>query len=139
MSRTYNQNLMSKALREVLLGDRTVWALFDSGAGRSYIARSVLPREAVEGRDPVSRAVGLGGREHSIQEWRTIIVEADGCPFSLKAYVLDEIGIEEGRPIELIIGAPVLEEWEIGLRPDIRLAPVDLSRLREGHYVDFAS
>ena len=66
-----------------------------------------------------------------------MVVDADGCDFSFKAYVLEEIGSEEGRPIELIIGAPVLEEWEIGIRPEGRRLVPDLSRLREGHFVDF--
>ena len=101
--------------------------------------RGAVPAGAVEGKDATSRAIGLGGREHRIQEWRTVIVEADGCDFSLKAYVLDEIGIEEGRPIELIIGATVLEEWEIGLRPEGRRLVPDLSRLRDGHYTVFSS
>ena len=65
-------------------------------------------------------------------------MEADGCDFSFKAYVLDEIGIEEGRPIELIIGAPALEEWEIGIRPEGRRLVPDLSRLRGGSFVDFS-
>lgn len=83
------------------------------------------------------RTVGLGGREHTIREWRTLIVEADLCSFSFKAYVLDENGIEEGRPIDLIVGAPVMEEWEIGLRPEGRRLVPDLSRVREGTFVDF--
>ncbi len=116
-----------------------MWALFDSGAGRSYVVRGAVPQDAAEGRDPTPRAIGLGGREHEIQEWRTIVVDADGCDFSFKAYVLDEIGVEEGRPIELIVGAPALEEWEIGLRPEGRRIVPDLTRVREGHYVDFVS
>jgi len=119
------------------LGERNVWTLFDSGAGRSYIVRGAIPAGAVEGRDPSSRAVGLGGREHRIQEWRTVVVEADGCDFSFKAYVLDAIGVEEGRPIELIVGAPVLEEWEIGIRPEGGRFVPDLRRLRGGSFVDF--
>lgn len=81
---------MSKALREVLLGERVAWALFDSGAGRSYIVRNAIPSRAAAGRDSTPGLVGLGGREHRIQEWRTVIVEADGCDFSFKAYVLEE-------------------------------------------------
>jgi len=137
MAYVANEGAMSKALREVGLGDRMVWALFDSGAGRSYIVRGAIPLGAVEGRDQTAREVGLGGRGHRIQEWRTLVVEADGCDFSFKAYVLDEIGVEEGRPIELIIGAPALEEWQIGIRPEGRRLVPDLSRLRGGSFVDF--
>lgn len=130
---------MSKALQEVRVGKRTVWALFDSGAGRSYVLRSSVPRRTPRGRDPTPRLVGLGGREHRIRDWRGLVVEADDCSFSFKAYVLDAIGTEEGRPIELIIGAPVMEEWEIGIRPKGRRLVPDLDRLREGTFVDFCT
>ena len=131
--------MMSQALREVRLGGKTVWALFDSGASRSYVVRRAIPRGTPRGRDPLARTVGLGGRERRIREWRALIAEADECSFSFKAYVLDSIRPGEGRPIELIIGAPVMEEFEISLRPKRgRLVP-DLRRLRRGAFVDFAS
>ncbi|HYS71633.1 MAG TPA: hypothetical protein VEM95_04345 [Thermoplasmata archaeon] len=130
---------MSQALREVRLGSKTVWALFDSGASRSYVVRRVIPRGTPKGRDPTARRVRLGGRERRIQDWRALIAEADECSFSFKAYALDAIGPGEGRPIELIVGAPVMEEFEIALRPSRgRLVP-DLSGLRRGTCVDFAS
>ena len=114
-----------------------MWALFDSGSGRSYIVRRAVPRGAPRGQDPRPFSVGLGGRERRVQEWCALVAAVDGCPFSFKAYVLDSIGEEEGRPVELLVGAPVLEEWEIGLRPLGRRLVLDLSRLRKGEFVDF--
>lgn len=130
---------MSKALQDVRIGRRTVWAHFDSGAGRSYIVRRAVPRSAPRGRDPRAFPVGLGGKERRLRDWCTLVAHVDGVSFSFKAYVLDEIGREGGREIELIVGAPVLEEWEIGLRPAGRRLVLDLSRLRQGEFVDYWS
>ena len=55
---------------------------------------------------------------------------------SFKAYVIDEIGVEEGRPLDLLVGATVMEEWEIGLRPQGRRLVLDLRQLRKREFVD---
>lgn len=129
---------MSEALREVRVGNRNLWTLFNSGAGRSYVLGGAVPPSAPKGKDLRPTMVGLGGRDRKIREWRHVDAVVDGCSFSFKAYVLDEIGTEEGRSVELIVGAPVMEEWEIGLQPAGRRRLVlDLTRLRERSFVDF--
>lgn len=128
---------MSKALQEVRVGRKTLWALFDSGAARSYVASTALPRGVPRGRDPRPASVGLGGRERRLQDWCGLVASIDGCSFSFKAYVISDIGVEEGRRVDLLVGATVMEEWEIGLKPKGRRLVLDLRQLRKREFVDF--
>jgi len=106
---------MGRVRTNVIVAGKRYWALFDTGARNTYVAQNVaenLPTFGLKNPEPVS----LGGMEHHVTKncWLECIIE--GLPVRGHARVLDRIGIdEEGRNIEILIGALTMQEW--GIRP----------------------
>ena len=126
---------MGRIVKEVVIGGVARNALFDTGANRSYIVRRAVPKRTE--RHPVKPAirVGMGGQHHRLS--RVCLVEGtiEGLPVSLKAYPVTEIGHADGKELDLLIGAPVMEEYEIRLDP--AKSTLDLTALRRREFVDF--
>ncbi|MDI6810131.1 MAG: hypothetical protein QMD80_00365 [archaeon] len=118
---------MARVRANVTVGGRNCWALFDGGARNTYVVHDLasrLPTFELEKPEPVS----LGGKVHGVEKicWLTCLVE--GLPVRTHARVLEEIGTdEEGKRIEILIGALTMQEW--GIRP----VP-DEERLDMTHY-----
>ncbi|MBA7662057.1 hypothetical protein ES703_70080 [subsurface metagenome] len=94
---------------------RSCWALFDTGARNTYVVQDVaenLPTSQL--KDPES--VSLGGKEHRVAKncWFECMIGE--LPIRGHARVLDKIGIDEdGKRIDVLIGALTMQEW--GIRP----------------------
>jgi len=118
---------MGRVRTYVIVAGRRCWTLFDGGARNTYVVQdvaSLLPTFDLEEPEPVL----LGGKVHKVQKicWLTCLVE--GLPVRTHARVLEEIGTdEEGKRVEILLGALAMQEW--GIRP----IP-DEERLDMSHY-----
>jgi len=106
---------MGRVRAEVVVNGRDCWTLFDTGARNTYVVQDltpVLPTFELERVEPVS----LGGKLHKVTRECRLICLIEGLPVRTLARVLEEIGEdEEGRRIEILLGALTMQEW--GIRP----------------------
>ncbi|MFQ5859314.1 MAG: hypothetical protein ACE5LU_27250 [Anaerolineae bacterium] len=106
---------MGRVRAEVVVNGRNCWTLFDTGARNTYVVQdltSVLPTFELERVEPVA----LGGEAHKVTKECRLTCLVEGLPVRTLARVLEEIGEdEEGRRIEILLGALAMQEW--GIRP----------------------
>jgi hypothetical protein len=106
---------MGRVRAEVAVNGRNCWTLFDTGTRNTYVVQDltpVLPTFELERVEPVS----LGGKIHKVTQKCRLICLVEGLPVRTLARVLEEIGEdEEGRRIEILLGALAMQEW--GIRP----------------------
>lgn len=118
---------MGRVRANVIVAGRNFWTLFDGGARNTYIVpdlASLLPTFELEKPEPVS----LGGRVHKVTRECRLTCLVEGLSVRTNARVLEQIGTdEEGKTIEILIGALTMQEW--GIRP----IP-DEERLDMSHY-----
>ena len=77
---------------------------------------SLLPSFKLE----ESERVSLGGKIHDVVLDCRLVCLVEGLPIRTNARVLEEIGSdEEGKRIEILIGALAMQEWGIRLIPDL--------------------
>jgi len=118
---------MGRVRANIVVGERRVWTLFDGGARNSYVTEeiaSLLPVFELEKPE----SVALGGEVHEVKKECLLRCLVEGLPIRTRARVLKKIGIdEEGKRIEVLIGALAMQEW--GIRP----LP-DEERLDMSHY-----
>jgi hypothetical protein len=110
------------------------WALFDTGARNTYVVPAVAEALSTSrAARPIRTALGGEVKETSL----TAVLEAhvEGRPISTHALVVDRIGQdEEGRPIEVLIGALTMQQW--GIRPVPDEERLDLTHYPE-EFVEF--
>lgn len=106
---------MGRVRAEVVVNGRNCWTLFDTGARNTYVVQDltpVLPTFELERVEPVS----LGGKVYKVTKECRLTCLVEGLPVRTLARVLEEIGEdEEGRRIEILLGALTMQEW--GIRP----------------------
>jgi hypothetical protein len=96
------------------LNGKKLWTLFDSGSRNTYIAKAAakgLRRERLS----VARKAMLGGESHPIKEVCHLDIEIEGHSVDTLARVIDDIGQEDGKPIDILFGALSMQEWGIHL------------------------
>ena len=125
---------MSRIVRQIQVEGRSLNALFDTGPVRPYITAGSQP--AVTRRStPIS--VAFGGRARRLDDRCDFPAVIDGLEFDITAYVIDELGETEFGRLDVIIGAPTMEEWWIKLDPHNN--ELDLSSLRRREFTEFAT
>jgi len=106
---------MGRIRANVAVDGRNYWTLFDTGARNTYVVQALasqLPTFELEKPEPVS----LGGKAHKVMKECRLVCLVEGLPVRTHARVLEEIGRdEEGKRIEILIGALAMQEW--GIRP----------------------
>lgn len=123
---------MARIVREIEVNGQKLKALFDSGSLRSYIREVFSP--GITHRVLPLR-VGLGGRERILEERCDVIAKLERLEFAFNAYVVDDVGETEHRPVDVLIGALCMEEWYMKLDP--RTGELDLSGLRRREFTEF--
>jgi hypothetical protein len=95
---------MGRVRREILIGERPCWCLFDTGARNSYVIKEIAV--ALPSIDLVApQAVALGGRVYDVRQECLFTCLIEGLPVTIHARVLEEIGTdEEGKRIEVLLG-----------------------------------
>lgn len=109
---------MGRIRREIRVDGSTFWALFDSGSRNTYVLPSVAALLATRPL-PQPRDVALGGRKHVLDRASLLVATVEGRSIDTDAYVIDTLGPDEdGRPIEILLGALAMQKWGIRLAPD---------------------
>jgi len=125
---------MSRILKEIEIEGRPAIALFDTGAFHSYIRRDLIaevPKRVL----PMPYRVGLGGELIEIREVCVAIGAIEGMSLDIEAVAVDDLGRADGQRLDAIIGALVMEKWEIKLDP--RSGTLDLEGLRRREFTEF--
>jgi len=125
---------MSRIMRQIEIQGKPALALFDTGAYNSYARRELLagvPTLTV--RRPFR--VGLGGRDVRVTETCLANASIEGLDFSGEFVPVDDLGRADGHDLDVIIGALVMEKWEIKLDP--RSGTLDLEGLRRREFTEF--
>ena len=113
---------MGRVRSNVVIDDKSFWALFDTGARSTYVIEEVAAQLPTF---PLRRAEGvaLGGRTHRVDRVCLLSCLVEGLQIETLARVLSEIGTDEdGKRIEVLVGALTMQEWGIvPVPPDERL------------------
>jgi hypothetical protein len=110
-------SIMGRIRCEIDVEGRSLWTLFDSGARNSYITRAAAAGLDVKSLRQPRRAL-LGGGAHDVNAACLVQAEIEGHPLEFQASVIDEIGTdEEGRTIDVLLGALAMQLWGIRLDP----------------------
>ncbi len=106
---------MGRIRTDIIINGQKFWTLFDTGARNTYVNEKVaklLPTFELEKPEPVA----LGGEIHNVKKMVYFESLIQGLPVRAHARVLKDIGKdEEGKEIEVLIGALTMQEW--GIRP----------------------
>lgn len=100
---------MGRIRQEVQVDGRGFWALFDTGAIHTYVVdevASLLPTFTLD-------------RPRQVEKECRLACLIEGRPISTLAQVLPEIGTdEEGKRIEVLVGALTMQQWRIRPVPE---------------------
>jgi hypothetical protein len=108
---------MGRVRSNVIVAGQSFWALFDSGARNTYVVEEVASLLLTF---PMARPepVALAGRVHTVERGCNLTCLIDGFTVEVRARVLPEIGVDEqGKRIEILLGALAMQEWGIALIP----------------------
>ena len=113
-------------IREYIEVDgRKCWTLFDTGARNTYVVQDVASLLAPVDLKRTFRSA-LGGTVKETRQAAILEALVEGHPIATQAMVVDEIGDdEEGKPIEVLIGALAMQQW--GIRPIPDSETLDMS------------
>lgn len=131
--------IMSRPLVEVEIADKKLNAVLDTGSRRSYI-RS----EFVKGFPTVSVhpfEVKLGGQTLSLKEGVVvsgIVKDSMGRAyhFGEVLFPVGNLGEENGKRIDIVWGAVILEDWGAVIDESMSPPQVDYCILRKGELIE---
>jgi hypothetical protein len=125
---------VARIIKNIEIEGQPAVALFDTGAVYTYV-RSSLVRDVP--RRIVTRPahVALGGKDIEIRELCLIEGKIEGLDFFGNAVPVDDIGHADGQELDVLIGALVMEQWEIRLDP--KNGTLDLEGLRRREFTEF--
>jgi hypothetical protein len=99
-----------------------------------YVIPSIAAR-LVRSKLPKTFRSALGGSIKQAHEAAVLNAEIQGCKISTLAMVIDQIGADEdGKPIEILLGALAMQNW--GIRPVPDEEKLDLSHYPK-EFVEF--
>ncbi|MBM4039908.1 MAG: hypothetical protein FJ290_15495 [Planctomycetes bacterium] len=125
---------MSRIIKQIEIQGKPAMAMFDTGATLSYVRRDLIqdaPRLPL--RRPYS--VGLGGGTIEVREVCLALGEIEGLDLDIEAVPVDDLGRADGHDLDAVIGALVMEKWEIRLDP--KTGTLDLEGLRRREFTEF--
>jgi len=130
---------MSRPLVEVEIEDKRLNAILDTGSRRSYIRRELAEGLFVAPIQPF--IVRLGGETLKIQEGRLVsglVKDSSGRSyrFSSVLFPVRDLGEEDGKRIDILFGAVVLEDWGTVIDESTTLPQVDYRILRKGELIE---
>jgi hypothetical protein len=130
---------MSRPLVEVEMGGSKLNAILDTGAWRSYIRSELAEALPVVPVEPFE--VKLGGQTFGVREGRLvsgIVKDTKGRAyrFGHVLYPIGDLGQEDGKKIDLLFGAVILEDWGTIINEATLPPQVDYSRLRKGELTE---
>ena len=125
---------MARIIKTIEIEGQPAVALFDTGAVFTYVREHLL---STAPRKPVTEPfrVALGGKTMEIRELCLIGGRIEGLGFDTDALPVNELGHADGHELDIIIGAPTMERWEIRLDP--KGGTLDLSGLKRREFTEF--
>jgi len=125
-----------RIIKEVEIEEKEAQALFDTGSFHTYVTNRFLEGAArIRLRRPYR--VALGGKEIEVEERCLFNGKIEGLDFSTYGIPIDELGMVDGKTIDVLIGASTMEEWEI--IPNPKDGTLDLSGLRRREFTEYVS
>lgn len=110
--------MMGRIKQYIEIGNKKYWALFDSGARNTYVTQEVAENLPVF-KLPQTNPVALGGKVHTISEDCRLHCKIQGYNIVDEAFIINGIGTdEEGKKIDIFIGALTMQRWGIILIPE---------------------
>jgi len=130
---------MARPLVEVEIKGKKLCAVLDTGAWRSYIRAALANELMIVPVEPFE--VKLGGQTFSVKEGRLatgIIKDTEGRAyrFGNVLYPVADLGEENGRRIDVLFGAVILEDWGAIINETTIPPQVDYYRLRKGELTE---
>jgi hypothetical protein len=130
---------MIRPIVEAIINSKSLNAILDTGARRSYILREIaedMPKVVVE---PFQTR--LGGQIFKIEEGRVVegIIKDSkgrGYRFGSILYPVGDLGQENDVRIEILFGSIILEDWGTVIDQTTHPPTIDYKRLREGNLVE---
>ena len=108
---------MGRIRRDMTISGQPRWTLFDSGARHSYLVADVAGTLDVKDL-PTPRTTALGAKTHTVRQVCLVFADVEGHPLDFEANVVAEIGKDEdGRRIEVLLGALAMQAWGVRLDP----------------------
>jgi hypothetical protein len=101
----------------IKVGGREFWTMFDTGAQNTYVVPAVAQLLAVSKAVHPFRSA-IGGETKQSDTLALLQAEIEGHQIATHAIVVDRIGAdEEGKAIEILLGALAMQLWGIRLVP----------------------
>jgi len=130
---------MSKPLVEVEISGKKLNAILDTGSRRSYIRKEHVgefPKAPVE-----PFGVMLGGKAYRFDEVRIVTglvkdTEERKYRFTERLFEVEDLGEENGKKIDILFGAGILEDWGADIDESVVPPRVDFCILRKGELVE---
>ncbi|MBI2190619.1 MAG: hypothetical protein HYU36_01380 [Planctomycetes bacterium] len=116
---------MGRIRAYIQINGRKCWTLFDTGARNTYVIPEVA-RLLVSQKLPRSFPAALGGSTQRVREHAFLVGKIQGHLIATQAMVIGSLGRDEqGRPIEILLGALSMQQW--GIIPLPRDEKLDLT------------
>lgn len=130
---------MSRPLVEVEIEGEKLNAVLDTGAWRSYIRPELTKELPVFPVEPFE--VKLGGQTFKVKEGRLVAgiirdTEGRAYRFGNVLYPISDLGEENGKRIDMLFGAVILEDWGAVINESTIPPQVDYYRLRKGELTE---
>ena len=130
---------MSRPLVEAEVEGKKMNVILDTGAWRSYIRSELAKEFPVVPVQPFE--VKLAGETFKVKEGRLvsgIIRDTEGraYQFGNVLYPVSDLGHENGKRIDLLFGAVILEDWGAIINESTIPPQVDYYRLRKGELTE---
>ena len=125
---------MSRIVKQIEIEGKPATALFDTGAFHSYVRRALVSK-VPKRRLPEPYRVGLGGKPMLVREACVAIGRIEGLSLDMEVTPVGDLGRVDGHRLDAIVGALVMEKWEIKLDP--RSGTLDLEGLRRREFTEF--
>jgi hypothetical protein len=125
---------VARIIKNIEIEGQSATALFDTGAVYTYVRPSLVrdvPRRVVTR----PARVALGGKDIEIRELCLIEGKIEGLDFFGNAVPVDDVGRADGHELDVLIGALIMEQWEIRLDP--KSGTLDLEGLRRREFTEF--
>lgn len=130
---------MARPLVEVEIKEKKLNAILDTGAWRSYIRSELAEGFQIAPVQPFE--VKLGGRIFRVEQGRLvsgIIKDTQGraYQFSHVIFPAPDLGEEDGKRVDMLFGAVILEDWGTIINESTIPPQVDYYRLRKGELTE---
>lgn len=130
---------MSRPLVEIEITDQKLNAVLDTGSRRSYIRSEFVTGFPTVSVHPFE--IRLGGQTLSLKEGVVvsgIVKDSVGRAyrFGQVLFPVQDLGEENGKRIDAILGAIILEDWGTVIDESTTPPQVDYSILRKGELIE---